>query len=106
MPLPCPAPVWISTRCLARVSSSTPTGMRATRYSSVLISLGTPTIMTAPRPGEPAVSRSILERPPGGIKAKWGTAMSQDEAWLRAIADAPDDDAPRLAYADWLEEHG
>jgi uncharacterized protein (TIGR02996 family) len=28
------------------------------------------------------------------------------EAFLRAICDRPDDDAPRLVYADWLEEHG
>ena len=26
--------------------------------------------------------------------------------FLRAIADAPDDDTPRLVYADWLDEHG
>jgi uncharacterized protein (TIGR02996 family) len=25
---------------------------------------------------------------------------------LRAVADRPDDDAPRLAYADWLDENG
>ncbi len=29
-----------------------------------------------------------------------------DEGFLRTILDAPDDDAPRLVYADWLEEHG
>jgi uncharacterized protein (TIGR02996 family) len=27
-------------------------------------------------------------------------------AFLEAIVDRPDDDAPRLIYADWLEEHG
>ncbi len=27
-------------------------------------------------------------------------------AFLRAIADNPDDDLPRLVYADWLDEHG
>jgi uncharacterized protein (TIGR02996 family) len=32
--------------------------------------------------------------------------MGDDDAFLRAIADAPDDDAPRLVYADWLDEHG
>jgi uncharacterized protein (TIGR02996 family) len=32
--------------------------------------------------------------------------MTEDEAFLRAILDAPDDDAPRLMYADWLDEHG
>jgi uncharacterized protein (TIGR02996 family) len=29
-----------------------------------------------------------------------------DEAFLRAILAAPEDDAPRLVYADWLEERG
>src|SRR5438132_275740 len=29
-----------------------------------------------------------------------------DDAFLRTIAAAPDDDAPRLVYADWLEERG
>lgn len=29
-----------------------------------------------------------------------------DQPFLRAIAAAPDDDAPRLVYADWLDESG
>ncbi|MBA4064467.1 MAG: hypothetical protein C0501_12285 [Isosphaera sp.] len=32
--------------------------------------------------------------------------LSQHEAFLRAIFDAPDDDTPRLVYADFLEENG
>ncbi len=32
--------------------------------------------------------------------------MPETDAFLRAILDNPDDDAPRLIYADWLEEHG
>ena len=32
--------------------------------------------------------------------------MSDGFALLRAIEDAPDDDTPRLAYADWLDEGG
>src|SRR5271168_3990529 len=43
MPLPWPAPAWISTRWPRLVNSSTPTGIRDTRDSCVLISLGTPT---------------------------------------------------------------
>jgi uncharacterized protein (TIGR02996 family) len=31
--------------------------------------------------------------------------MTRDE-FLRAIIDSPDDDAPRLVFADWLDEHG
>src|SRR5438552_114024 len=30
----------------------------------------------------------------------------EEAAFLRLIAAAPDDDAPRLIYADWLEERG
>jgi len=32
--------------------------------------------------------------------------MSDHDALLAAIRQAPDDDAPRLVYADWLDEHG
>jgi len=32
--------------------------------------------------------------------------MSDRDALLRAICENPDDDAPRLIYADWLDEHG
>lgn len=32
--------------------------------------------------------------------------MSDRDALLRAIIDNPADDAPRLVYADWLDEHG
>jgi uncharacterized protein (TIGR02996 family) len=32
--------------------------------------------------------------------------VDDEAAFLRAIADAPEDLAPRLVYADWLDEHG
>ena len=32
--------------------------------------------------------------------------MPDHDAFLRMIADQPDDDGPRLVYADWLEERG
>src|SRR5262245_37162751 len=32
--------------------------------------------------------------------------MAVEEGFLQAILKAPDDDAPRLIYADWLEERG
>jgi uncharacterized protein (TIGR02996 family) len=32
--------------------------------------------------------------------------MTDEEALLRAVCEEPDDDGPRLVYADWLEEHG
>src|SRR5215208_1611384 len=39
---------------------------------------------------------------PGG--GNW--PMTDGDALYRAILDAPDDDAPRLVWADWLDEHG
>lgn len=32
--------------------------------------------------------------------------MTADAGFLRAICETPDDDSPRLIYADWLEENG
>jgi len=32
--------------------------------------------------------------------------MTHDDAFLQAILEDPDDDTPRLVYADWLDEHG
>jgi uncharacterized protein (TIGR02996 family) len=32
--------------------------------------------------------------------------MTYDDAFLQAILESPDDDTPRLIYADWLDEHG
>jgi uncharacterized protein (TIGR02996 family) len=32
--------------------------------------------------------------------------MTDRDAFLRAVAAAPDDDTPRLVFADWLDEHG
>src|SRR5262249_52401492 len=33
-------------------------------------------------------------------------AVSTHEAFLAAVLETPDDDTPRLIYADWLDEHG
>ncbi len=32
--------------------------------------------------------------------------MSDEDAFVHSILDNPDDDTPRLVFADWLEEHG
>ncbi|HEY1065457.1 MAG TPA: TIGR02996 domain-containing protein [Pirellulales bacterium] len=32
--------------------------------------------------------------------------MRREQAFLQAVVESPDDDAPRLIYADWLDEHG
>src|SRR4051794_21526876 len=42
---PSPAPCWTTTSCPRSASSRTPAGVSATRYSSVLISVGAPTFM-------------------------------------------------------------
>jgi uncharacterized protein (TIGR02996 family) len=34
------------------------------------------------------------------------TTVTDEDALLRAIGEEPDEDGPRLVYADWLEEHG
>jgi uncharacterized protein (TIGR02996 family) len=31
--------------------------------------------------------------------------VTHDDAFLQAILESPDDDTPRLVYADWLDEH-
>jgi uncharacterized protein (TIGR02996 family) len=31
--------------------------------------------------------------------------MTHDDAFLQAISESPEDETPRLVYADWLEEH-
>src|SRR5262245_19174055 len=43
---------------------------------------------------------SVRFKPPGG------PAMDEQVAFIDAIRDAPDEDAHRLVYADWLEDHG
>jgi uncharacterized protein (TIGR02996 family) len=32
--------------------------------------------------------------------------MTHDKAFLQAVCEAPEDDTPRLVYADWLTDHG
>src|SRR5579859_4433991 len=32
--------------------------------------------------------------------------MKEPDALLRSVIDQPAEDAPRLVYADWLDEHG
>jgi uncharacterized protein (TIGR02996 family) len=34
------------------------------------------------------------------------TSVSQDQPFLSAVLAEPEDDAPRLAYADWMDKHG
>src|SRR3954451_4786063 len=76
---PSPAPAWIRTSWPCSTSSRTPAGVSATRYSSVLISVGTPTFTLDPfrrssnelasaecEPEVDPVARGV-QRPPGQI---------------------------------------
>ena len=50
----------------------------------------------------------VYRPPPEGVASKWsesGSRESQQSFW-NAIIENPDDDTPRLIYADWLEENG
>src|SRR5215510_4719937 len=64
MPEPWPAPDWIRTRWPERCSSSTPTGVMATRDSCVLISFGTPTtyLLTLGIAEHPSLERSEMSQ--------------------------------------------
>lgn len=42
----------------------------------------------------------------GSLEAQGIYVMTHEEAFIQAIREAPSDDAPRLIYADWLEEQG
>src|SRR5512135_2506332 len=61
-PEPNPAPCSTSTVCPSPTSASAPAGTSATRYSAVLISFGTPTIIVRPRIGGASVGSEPDER--------------------------------------------
>src|SRR5262245_20452084 len=52
----------------------------------------------------PTRARRPPPRPGGGPDT--GGGMTDDTALLGAVLEAPGDEAPRLVYADWLEERG
>jgi uncharacterized protein (TIGR02996 family) len=54
--------------------------------------------LTRPRP-----PRRALRKPASPVPRRW---TDQDDAFLQSIRDNPDDDTPRLVYADWLDEQG
>jgi uncharacterized protein (TIGR02996 family) len=98
--------------CLARKEDDAPWGA----YADLLHDLGDS--------GEEALVRTRLTWPPvadenyradasgspspGSTTPTWRPpAMSSDEeAFLLAVQQAPEDDAPRLVFADWLDERG
>src|SRR5690606_16064417 len=82
MPLPTPAPRCTTTVCPARVSSSTPAGVMATRFSPGLISFGTPMIMTlAPRSSPPLYFAHFIHlQQVGGARLARAHAGRDDDA--------------------------
>src|SRR5829696_7436743 len=42
----------------------------------------------------------------GSLRLRGARPVTEREALLRAIIENPEDDAPRLVFADWLDEHG
>src|SRR5947209_13122243 len=61
-------------------------------------------------PASPAVRwtrhRALLRRQRREQGLRRRAPMTHDDAFLQAIIESPDDDTPRLVYADWLDEHG
>src|SRR5262245_59312414 len=55
--------------------------------------------MSAPAPGP--LTLTLPAAVPTGLNP-----ITEGEALLRAIREEPGEDAHRLVYADWLEEHG
>src|SRR3954470_18857584 len=59
-----------------------------------------------------SVTPSIGARIRAGVSARSmvlvykGRTMKERELLLKAVCDNPDDDTPRLVFADWLQEHG
>src|SRR5262249_9492807 len=35
-----------------------------------------------------------------------GSLMTPEDGFLQAVTESPEDDTPRLVYADWLDDHG
>src|SRR5262245_43514127 len=60
----------------------------------------------ADTPGSRFTSPAPRRPVPLGPCMSVAPAKSAHSPFLRAVAGQPDEDAPRLVYADWLDEHG
>ena len=56
--------------------------------------------------GDPRRRSSPCWRPATEPSRDEGRTTTEQDALIEAILDDPDDDARRLVYADWLDEHG
>jgi uncharacterized protein (TIGR02996 family) len=52
---------------------------------------------------KPGAQRQMLHKHSVRNRAR---PVTQEDAFLQAIIESPDDDAPRLVFADWLDDHG
>src|SRR5262249_37597306 len=57
-------------------------------------------------PNNPARRRAVARKQPTPPPRAVAALPLEEERLLRAVLEAPDDDAPRLVYADWLEDNG
>src|SRR5829696_7922303 len=89
---PSPAPDWITTSCPFSTSSRTPEGVSATRYSSVLISVGTPTFTREPRFWWSCQELPAAQREPevdpvaGGVQRAPGQLLDPADAVAERVA--------------------
>ena len=88
---------------LWRASQALPEGLDARRLANVAATLRARVV----GPVDDAVLARLLEQVPAPLAPSTPTPSSVPaEGLLEGILAAPDDDAPRLMYADWLTEHG
>src|SRR3954447_16518676 len=90
---PTPAPAWMSTSWPCSVSSRTPAGVSATRYSSVLISVGTPTFNAG------SFRWSVDELAPAQREPEVDAVARRVQGAARELLDAPDPVAQRVPVA-------
>src|SRR4051794_24052885 len=89
---PSPAPAWITTSWPCSASSRTPAGVSATRYSSVLISVGTPTFKARSFPSGDELAPAQREPEVDAVARRVEGAPGE-------LLDAPDPVAQRVAVA-------
>src|SRR4051794_29931632 len=97
MALPSPAPRCRNTSWPRSVSSRTPAGVSATRYSSGLISVGTPTFTRAPPP-----LQSSDKLPPAQREPEVDPVTRVAEVAAGQLLDPADPVAQRVAVAEQL----